>query len=80
VDWGQQKLMHSEVITHGLAAEVPGMSLHRFLHHVLARADDALRRRGFGEEVYLRPLHTRLREKKNPGQRAAAVFLFMAFI
>lgn len=62
------------MIAQGLAAEVPGLSLPRFLHHVLSHADEALRRRGKGEEEFLRPLHKRLREKRNPGQRAVDVF------
>ena len=74
LDGGVQRKMHTEIIARGLGGDVSGMSLDRFLFHVLARADDALRARGHGEEMYLRPLHRRLREKTNPGQRAAAVF------
>jgi hypothetical protein len=74
LDWSQQRQVHAAVIAQGLAAEVPGLSLPRFLHHVLSHADDALRRRGKGEEEFLRPLHRRLREKRNPGQRAVDVF------
>ncbi len=56
---------------HGLAAEVPGMHVPSFIEAILEQAHQALVARGFGEEVYLRPLFKRVKEGMNPGQSAA---------
>jgi hypothetical protein len=74
LDWSQQRKLNAAVTMHGLAAEVPGMSVPAFLRAVLDRANDALKARGMGEEVYLRPLYRRLKEGRNPGQTAALCF------
>ena len=63
--------MLAAVKIHGLAAEVPGMNVETFITAILEQAHTALVRRGFGEEVYLRPLFKRVKEGMNPGQTAA---------
>ena len=47
---------------------------HGFLAEVLALAEAALARRGYGEERMLAPLWQRLEKRENPGLRVRRVF------
>ena len=69
--WPRMKQYHEQVIRAGLAAPEPAPG---FLAEVLALAEAALARRGFGEERMLAPLWQRLERRSNPGQRVRRVF------
>ena len=69
--WPRMKQYHEQVIRAGLAAPEPAPG---FLAEILALAEAALARRGYGEERMLTPLWQRLEQKENPGQRARRVF------
>jgi hypothetical protein len=51
---------------HGLRAQEP---VTRFVESVLRLAESGLRRRGRGEESFLRPLWERLKRRTTPGDR-----------
>ena len=65
------KQYHEQVIRAGLAAPEPAPG---FLAEVLALAEAALARRGYGEERMLTSLWKRLERRGNPGQRVRRVF------
>ena len=65
------KQYHRQAIRAGLAAPEPAP---RFLAEILALAQTALARRGFGEERLLTPLWQRLEQKENPAQQARRIF------
>jgi hypothetical protein len=44
------------------------------LSQLVAKAEDALRKRGYGEEGLLAPIWRRLERRQNPAQRAAQLF------
>ena len=69
--WPRMRQYHAQVIRAGLAAPEPAP---RFLAEVLALAEAALARRGYGEERMLTPLWQRLEQRENPGQRARQIF------
>jgi len=70
--WLRMRSWHRWVITSGLAAPEPAQD---FLEKILRLAEDAVRARGFGEEVYFAPLWQRLEKKENPAQVARQLFL-----
>lgn len=65
--WTTLRRYRRDAIIHGLRAEEPA---GRFVEDVLRIAEVGLRRRGRGEEKFLRPLWNRLEERASPGQRA----------
>jgi hypothetical protein len=69
--WDALKHYHAEAMRYGLAAPQP---LPDFLATMLGFAEDALRRRNYGEEILLQPLWDRLNAKENPAQRAKKIF------
>jgi gamma-glutamylcysteine synthetase len=69
--WDALKHYHGEAMQQGLAAPEPTPD---FLGTLLGFAEDALRRRGYAEEVLLQPLWRRLKAKQNPAQRAKEIF------
>lgn len=70
--WLRMRSWHRRVITSGLAAPEPEED---FLYRILRLAEEAVRARGLGEEVYFAPLWQRLEKKENPAQRMRRVFL-----
>ena len=69
--WAAMQIYHQQAIRFGLDAPQPGSDL---LARVLALAEAALARRGFGEQSLLAPLWRRLDRRQNPAQRARIVF------
>lgn len=69
--WDVMAAWHRQVIRVGLAAAQPAPD---FLRTILALADRALRRRGFGEERYLAPHTLRLDRNENPAQHIRRIF------
>ena len=69
--WPRMKQYHRQAVRAGLAAPEP---VPRFLAEILALAQIALARRGFGEERLLTPLWQRLEQKENPAQQARRIF------
>ena len=69
--WPRMKRYHRQAIRAGLAAPEPAPG---FLAKVLALAQAALARRGYGEERMLTPLWQRLEQRENPAQRARRIF------
>lgn len=69
--WEIMRNYHRQVIARGLAAPQPAP---RFLYRIVAMAEEALRRRGFGEERLLLPIHNRLQRQLNPAQQARRIF------
>ncbi len=69
--WTAMQTYHQQAIRFGLDAPQPGSDL---LARVLALAEAALARRGFGEQELLAPLWRRLDRRQNPAQRARVVF------
>jgi gamma-glutamylcysteine synthetase len=68
--WMTLRRYRRAAITHGLRAREP---VTRFVESVLRLAEGGLRRRGRGEESFLRPLWERLGERTTPGDRAREV-------
>ena len=69
--WPRMKQYHEQVIRAGLAAPEPAPG---FLAEVLALAEAAIARRGYGEERMLASLWQRLERRENPGQWVRRVF------
>ncbi|MFO7635029.1 MAG: glutamate-cysteine ligase family protein [Caldilinea sp.] len=69
--WTRMETYHQQVIRYGLDAPQPVPNL---LHRVLTLAEEALARRGYGEERLLATLWQRLDRRQNPAQRARIVF------
>ena len=69
--WDRMRVYHQQVIRFGLDAPQPVPDL---LRRVLGLAEDALARRGCGEERLLAPVWRRLDRRQNPAQRARIVF------
>ena len=65
--WTAMRRYRRDAIIHGLLAKEP---VKRFVEDVLRIAEAGLRRRGRGEEKFLRPLWNRLEERASPGHRA----------
>jgi gamma-glutamylcysteine synthetase len=70
--WEAMKRYHAEATRHGLTASEP---IPGFLASVLGFVEDALHRRGYGEERLLPPLWDRLAAQENPAQRAKKIFV-----
>ncbi len=70
--WLRMRSWHRRVISSGLAAPQP---VEGFLAEILRMAEDAVRARGLGEEVYFAPLWQRLEKKENPALAARRLFL-----
>jgi hypothetical protein len=70
--WRILREAHPQVIRMGLAAPqpVPG-----FLAAIAGLAEEALRRRGFGEEILMEPIWNRLDRGLNPAQRVVRIFV-----
>lgn len=66
--WRIQRKLYKAAAKEGLAAEVDTLPTKRMLARLLEICDDALKKRGNGEEVYLEPLWRRLEAGENPGQ------------
>lgn len=58
----------------GPATKVQGISISQLSKSIVEIAEDGLKKRGLGEEVFLTPLKERLEEKSCPADRAAGVF------
>jgi gamma-glutamylcysteine synthetase len=69
--WAILRAYHSQGIAQGLAAAEPVPGL---LGQILGLAEQALIRRGHGEEIYLAPLGQRLARGENPAQRLRAIY------
>jgi len=69
--WTVMQVYHQQAIRFGLDAPQPGSDL---LARVLALADAALARRGFGEQKFLAPLWRRIDRRQNPAQQTRVVF------
>ncbi len=69
--WARLRAWHSDIVTHGLAAEEPVTGL---TDTVLGACADALDARGRGETSLLDPLRARLDSRSNPAQNARAIF------
>lgn len=65
--WTAMRRYRRDAIVHGLRAREP---VERLVESVLHIAEVGLRRRGRGEEGFLRPLWDRLEERTTPGDRA----------
>ncbi len=68
--WTTMRRYRRAAIIHGLRAKEP---VTRFVEGVLRIAEGGLRRRGRGEESFLRPLWERLEQRTIPGDRARDV-------
>ncbi len=68
--WTTMRRYRRAVITHGMRAAEP---VTRLVEAVLGIAERGLRRRGRGEEGFLRPLWERLEQQTTPGDRARAL-------
>ncbi len=69
--WRILREVHPQVIRMGLAAPMP---VPGFLPTIAGLAEEALRKRGFGEEVLMAPIWNRLDRGLNPAQRVARIF------
>ncbi len=69
--WSVMQTYHRQAIRFGLDAPQPGSDL---LARVLTLVEEALARRGFGEEVLLASVWRRLDRRQNPAQRARIVY------
>ncbi len=65
--WTSMQRYRRETIVHGLRSREP---VERFVEGTLRIAEAGLRGRGRGEEQFLRPLWSRLEQRKTPGDRA----------
>ena len=65
--WPQMRAWHHAAVVHGLAADEPTPGL---LDELLRLCEDGLRRRGRGEERYLKALRRRVQRAENPAQEA----------
>ena len=65
--WASMQQYRHEAIVRGLRGREP---VERFVEGALRIAEAGLRRRGRGEEGFLRPLWIRLEQQKTPGDRA----------
>jgi gamma-glutamylcysteine synthetase len=68
--WTTLRRYRRAAIAHGLRAREP---VTRLVEGVLRLAESGLRRRGRGEESFLRPLWERLERRTTPGDRAREV-------
>ncbi len=69
--WQKMKRWHHAVVRDGLAAPAP---LPDLIPRALEHMEAALKQRGAGEEVYLRPAWERVQAGQNPADRARAAF------
>src|SRR5262249_48994853 len=69
--WTALRRYRVEAIRHGLSAAEPAAG---FLERTLRIAEAGLRGRGRGEEVFLKPLWTRLKQRVTPGERNREIF------
>ncbi|MCK6517542.1 glutamate-cysteine ligase family protein [Myxococcota bacterium] len=65
--WPKMREWHHAAVTQGLAADEPTPGL---LDELLRLCEDGLRRRGRGEERYLKALRRRVQRAENPAQEA----------
>ncbi len=65
--WAAMRRYRRDAVTFGLRAKEP---VKRFVEDVLRIAEVGLRRRGRGEEKFIRPLWDRLADRAAPGHRA----------
>jgi gamma-glutamylcysteine synthetase len=65
--WEVMQAYHRRALVEGLAAHEPAPE---FLAKILHFSQDALQRRGYGEEQLLAPLWQRLHARENPAQQA----------
>jgi hypothetical protein len=70
--WMVMRDYHRQTIRLGLNAAQPDAN---FLSQIVELAEEGLRRRGQGEEVFLEAIHDRLFRRENPAQRARRIFL-----
>ena len=63
-----------EAARSGLDAMIRGVPLRDLSERLLGIADRGLRTRGLGEEIYLDPLRSRIKEQACPADRAADIF------
>ncbi len=69
--WERMRHWHHTVVRDGLRAPPP---VPDFLTRALEHIEAALKARGHGEEVYLKPAWERLQSGQNPADRARAAF------
>ena len=71
--WRQMRKWHDHAAKHGLADSTLEFDEIQLVEDVLDCAQDALRRRGRGEEIYLDSVRARVEARVNPGQEATAL-------
>jgi gamma-glutamylcysteine synthetase len=69
--WPAMRAYRADAIRRGLQAREPAPG---FLDEVVASSEEALRRRGRGEEAFLQPIRRRLERRLVPANRAARLF------
>ena len=69
--WPQIKAFHPKAVAYGLGAAEP---ITGMMEGVLQLCEEALVRRGRGEEVYLQPLWRRLKAGENPAQTIRRIY------
>jgi gamma-glutamylcysteine synthetase len=69
--WEIMRTYHRQAIQRGLKAPLPAPD---FLLRLTDMAEQGLRARGQGEEIYLHGIHDRLFRQENPAQRAQRIF------
>lgn len=72
--WSTLKSMRETAMKEGLDGEVEGIALADMAGKMLELAMLGLKRRGLGEEIYLKPLQRRLTSKQNPAIEASEIF------
>jgi len=66
--------LREDAARHGMEAHLAGEPIRSTLERLLTLAMLGLQARGFGEEVFLEPLHRRLASRYAPADRAIAAF------
>lgn len=72
-EWHQ---LRRDAIAVGLQTTLHGNThnFHQLLHEILNIAEEGLKKRGWEEEVFLKPLFDRLETQQNPADKALAIF------
>lgn len=72
--WKECRAFRYRAARLGMNAKINGKSVVSYLGELLALSKDGLKKHGFGEEVYLKPLAERIKKGKNPAQEAAEIW------
>jgi hypothetical protein len=70
--WREIRLL---ACSHGCAFSYPGINVNDMIKQIVQIADQGLRMRGFGEEIYLEPLYKRIATHLCPADEAQLQFL-----